>query len=76
MTVGALYTTPDVITAKPKVRGNLLIATILNFPTLVYWSRSAFGALGNLSNALDFDGCLLGMAFTIGFVQDPSNVPV
>jgi hypothetical protein len=64
----------NVIGAKPEVRDNLLVATILSFPTPVYWSRSAFGALGNPSSALDLVGCLLGMAFTTAFVRDPSIV--
>jgi hypothetical protein len=51
----------DVIRAKLVVRDNLLVATILTFPTPICWSRSA---LGNPSSALDLGGCLLGMAFT------------
>jgi hypothetical protein len=66
----------NVIGAKPEVRDNLLVATILSFPTPVYWSRSAFGALGNPSNAVDIHGCLLGMAFTTRSIGDPSNVPL
>jgi hypothetical protein len=57
----------DVIEAKPKVCDNLPIATILFFPTMVYWDRSAFGALGNLSSVPNIGGCLLGMTFIIGF---------
>jgi hypothetical protein len=71
---GALHTTFDVIGTKLEVRDNFLIATILQSPTTVCWRRTAFGALGNPSNVPDIGGCLLGMAFTIGFVQDPSNV--
>jgi hypothetical protein len=63
----------NVIGAKPKVHDNLFVATILIFPTTVCWSRSAFGALGNLSSALDIGACLLGMAFTIGSMRDPNN---
>jgi hypothetical protein len=66
----------DVIRAKPEIRDNLLGTTILSFPSPVCWSRSAFGALGNPSNVLDIGGCLLGMAFTIRSVGDPSNVPL
>jgi hypothetical protein len=73
---GTLHTVFDVIMAKPKVNNNLLIATILIFPAMVYWSRNNFGALGNLSNALDIGSSLLCRAFAIGFVQDPSNVPL
>jgi hypothetical protein len=54
---------------KLEVRNNFLIATILSFPTPIRWNRSAFGTLGNPSNALDIGGCLLGMAFTIGPIK-------
>jgi hypothetical protein len=73
---GALHTTLDVIGAKPEVRDNHLGPTILSFPSPVCWSRSAFGALGNLSSALDIGGSLLGMAFTTRFVGDPRNMPL
>jgi hypothetical protein len=66
----------NVIEAKPEVHDNLFVATILSFPTLVCWNKSSFGTLGNPSSALDISGCLLGMAITTGFVQDPSNVPL
>jgi hypothetical protein len=72
--LGALYTTLDVIGSKPEIRDNFLVVSILSFPTPICWSKSVFGALGNPSNALDLGGCLLGMAFTIGYVRDPSNV--
>jgi hypothetical protein len=73
---GVLHTTLNVIGAEPKVRDNLLVATILSCPIPVCWNKSTFGALGNPSSALDLGGCLLGMAFTTGFVRDPSNVPL
>ena len=73
---GALHTVLNVIGAKPEIHDNFLVPTILNFPTSVYWSTSAFGALGNPSSALDLGGCLLGMAFIIGYIQDPSDVPL
>jgi hypothetical protein len=73
---GALHIALDVIRAKPKVGDNLFVATILIFPTTICWNRSAFGTLGNLSSTLNISGCLLGMAFIIGSMQDPSNVPL
>jgi hypothetical protein len=73
---GAFYTALDVIGAKPKVRDNTLIAIILSFLTMVYWNRNAFGVLDNLSSAPNICGCLLGIAFTFGFVKNPSNVPL
>jgi hypothetical protein len=73
---GALYIAINVIRAKPEVHDNLLIASILNFPTTVCWSRNAFGAFGNLGSALDVCGYLLGIASTNGSIQDPSNVPL
>ena len=73
---GAFNIVFNVIMAKPKVDNKLLIATILIFLAMVYWSRSDFGALGNLNNALDISSSLLCRAFAIGFVQDPSNVPL
>jgi hypothetical protein len=73
---GALHTTLNVIGTRPEVRDNLLVATILSIPTPVCWSKSAFGVLGNPSNALDLGSCLLGMAFTTRSVRDPSNVPL
>jgi hypothetical protein len=73
---GAPHTTFNVIGAKPEVGDNLLIATIMSFPTTVCWSRSAFGAFGNPSSLPDVCTCLLGMEFAIGFVQNPSNVPL
>jgi hypothetical protein len=73
----ALHTALNVIGTKPEVYDNLLIATILSFLTSICWSRSAFGALGNLpSSTLDLGGCLLGMACTTGSMRDPSNVPL
>jgi hypothetical protein len=73
---GALYTALDVIGAKPEVRDNHPGPTILSFPSLVYWSRSAFGALGNPSSALDIGASLLGIAFTTRSMGDPRNVPL
>jgi hypothetical protein len=74
---GALYTVLDVIEAKLEVCDNLFVATILSFPTTVYWSKNAFGALGNPSSAPDtLVTALLGMEFTTGFVRDPSNLPL
>jgi hypothetical protein len=66
----------DVIGSKPEVHDNLLVATILSVPTIVCWSRSAFGALSNPNSALDIGGCLLGIAFIIGCMGDPNNVPL
>jgi hypothetical protein len=73
---GALHTALDVIGAKPEVRDNHFGPTILSFTSLVCWSRSAFGTLGNPSSALDIGGSLLGMAFTFRSVGDPHNVPL
>jgi hypothetical protein len=73
---GALHTPLNIIRAKPEVCDNLLVATILSFLTPICWSRSALGALGNPSSALDLGGCLLDMAFTTESVQDPSNMPL
>jgi hypothetical protein len=73
---GALHTALVVIEEKPEFHGNLPIATILFFPTTICRSRSAFGALGNPSNAPNICGCLLGIAFTIRSVQDSNNVPL
>jgi hypothetical protein len=66
----------DVIGIEPEIHNDLPTATILSFSTIACWSKSAFRALGNPNNALDIGGCLLGMAFTIGSVQNPSNVPL
>jgi hypothetical protein len=73
---GALHTALDVIGAKPELRDNHLGPIILSFPSLVCWSSSAFGVLGNPSSALDIGGCLLGMAFTTRPMGDPCNVPL
>ena len=73
---GALHTALNVIQAKPEVHDNLFGPTILSLPTTICWSRSAFKALGNPSSALDLGGYLLDMVFTIGSMQDPSNVPL
>jgi hypothetical protein len=51
---GALHIVLDVITAKLKFRDKIPIATILFFPTMVCWSRSAFRALGNPTMHLTF----------------------
>jgi hypothetical protein len=73
---GALHTMLDVIAVKPEVRNNLLVATILSFPTPVCWNRNAFGALGDPSSALDIGGSLLGMTITTRSIGDLSNVPL
>jgi hypothetical protein len=51
--------------AKLEVRDNHLGPTILSISSLVCWSSSAFGALGNSNSALEVGGCLLGMAFIL-----------
>jgi hypothetical protein len=73
---GTFHIVLDVIAAKPKVGDNLLVATILFFPTMVCWRKSAFGTFGNPSSALDIGGYLLDMAFTTELVRDSSNVPL
>jgi hypothetical protein len=61
----ALYIALDVIGAKPEVRDNQPVATILFLPITIYWSGGAFGDLSNLNSAPDICGCLLDMTFTI-----------
>jgi hypothetical protein len=74
--IGALHKALNVIGAKPEVCDNLLVATTLSFSTPFCRSKSGFGILSNPSSVLDIGGCLLDMAFTIGFVRDLSNMPL